>query len=200
MPFRVRGLDPLEAVALVASARREPLLGRHRGRLPSEDLEDCYSQATYELLARVKRGAAYESPVHIANALEQRLVSRVRDRCRAVSGRSPIESALAGALPLPERDGGGVEFADGRADVERLVIQREQLRHISTAFLELTPDQRLVISSQLDALDCATFCRLHRWSPEKYRKVAQRGRARLRGLVGEQSFSTAVPVVAGMSD
>ena len=43
--------DPAEEVALVARARRELLLRAHRHRLRREDLEDCYSQATLELLA-----------------------------------------------------------------------------------------------------------------------------------------------------
>lgn len=33
----------------------------HRHRLRAEDLEDCYSQATFELLAASRRGAAYSS-------------------------------------------------------------------------------------------------------------------------------------------
>ncbi|MGA2320810.1 MAG: hypothetical protein ABSG95_08700 [Solirubrobacteraceae bacterium] len=48
-------------MALVARSRRELLLRVHRHRLRAEDLEDCYSQATFELLAASRRGAAYSS-------------------------------------------------------------------------------------------------------------------------------------------
>jgi hypothetical protein len=44
-------------VALVARAKRELLLGVHRHRLRREDLEDCFSQATFELIASARRGA-----------------------------------------------------------------------------------------------------------------------------------------------
>src|SRR5207248_11235906 len=48
--------EPAEEVALVAHARRELLLHAHRHRLRPEDLEDCYSQATLELVARALKG------------------------------------------------------------------------------------------------------------------------------------------------
>jgi hypothetical protein len=47
-------------VAHVARAKRELLLRVHRHRLRREDLEDCFSQATLELLANARRGS-YES-------------------------------------------------------------------------------------------------------------------------------------------
>jgi hypothetical protein len=93
-------LDPVDAVALVARSRREQLLAVHRHRLSREDLEDCYSQATLELLTRAKRGGEFAGRAHIANALDQRLLSRIHDRRRALSGRSPIEAAIATARPL----------------------------------------------------------------------------------------------------
>jgi hypothetical protein len=49
----------VEEVALVALARRELLLRAHRHRLRPEDLEDCYSQATLELLTRTTGGARF---------------------------------------------------------------------------------------------------------------------------------------------
>jgi hypothetical protein len=48
-------------VALVASARRGLLLRVHRHRLRPEDLEDCHSQATLELIAHVKAGGSFAS-------------------------------------------------------------------------------------------------------------------------------------------
>lgn len=179
-------MDPLDAVALVARSRREQLLAIHHRRLSREDLEDCYSQATLELLVGIRRGGHFYSRSHIANVLEQRLISRVRDRHRAVNGRSPIESAIAGALSLLECEASGIQIPDARVDLERLVIQRELLRQVAALFAELSPDQRLVLSSQLEQkLDCAEFCRLHDWSTEKYRKVAQRARIRLGRLLAQ---------------
>jgi hypothetical protein len=46
-------------VAKVASARRELLLAVHRFRLRREDLEDCYSQATLELLVASRSGKRF---------------------------------------------------------------------------------------------------------------------------------------------
>jgi DNA-directed RNA polymerase specialized sigma24 family protein len=177
-------LDPLETVALVARSRRELLLSVHRHRLAREDLEDCYSQATLELLIRARRREAFAGRAHIANALEQRLLSRIHDRRRALGGRSPIEAAIATALPLA-CDGGQVDIADTRADVERLVLLRHELRRIGASSRELSPDQRLVLANQLvGETDCGEFCRIHGWSVEKYRKVAQRARARLAAARG----------------
>ncbi len=62
-----RGLDaPLdgdtaEVLAIVASARRALLLRVHRHRLRPQDLEDCYSQATLELLVHVRAGGRFAS-------------------------------------------------------------------------------------------------------------------------------------------
>jgi hypothetical protein len=185
---RLGALDPAEAVALVARARRERLLAVHRHRLSREDLEDCYSQATLELLTRAKRGGAFASRAHIANALDQRLLSRIHDRRRALSGRSPMEAALASALPLPCSEGRGAEIADRRANVERLVLLRHELVSIGRSWRELSRDQRLVLVSQISHdVGCHEFCRVHGWSAEKYRKVAQRARARLTLLVAAEA-------------
>ncbi len=181
---RPGALDPLEAVALVARSRRELLLSVHRHRLAREDLEDCYSQATLELLARTRRAGAFAGNAHIANALEQRLLSRIHDRRRALSGRSPMEAAIAGALPLAGCEVPGVDVADVRADVERTALLRHDLRRIGEVSRELSPDQRLLLASRLSCdMGCREFCRAHGWSAEKYRKVAQRARARLRRLL-----------------
>jgi hypothetical protein len=175
------------------------LLGAHRHRLPHADLEDCYSQATLELLTRVKRGDVFSSDAHAANALEQRVLSRIRDRRRALCGRSPIEAAMASALSLGDGEGGGIEILDMRADVERLAMLRHDLKHLSLLARELSPDQRLVLGNQLSqALDRDGFCRVHGWSAEKYRKVAQRARARLRASLAAESG--ACPVERCSSD
>jgi DNA-directed RNA polymerase specialized sigma24 family protein len=191
-PGRLGWLDPVEAVASVARSRRELLLAAHRRRLSREDLEDCYSQATLELLTRARRAGAFACKAHIANALEQRLLSRIHDRRRALSGRSPIEAAIAMALPLAACESGGVEIVDARANVERLVLLRHDLLSIGRISCELSPDQRLVLASQLSCeMGCSEFCRIHGWSAEKYRKVAQRARARLARLLADERLPAA---------
>lgn len=173
----------------MAAARRAFLLRAHRFRLRHEDLEDCYGQATLELLKQAREGRSFASRRHLASILEQRFVSRINDRRRAISGRSPMQAALEGALPLgaaPEDH--QLQVADSRADLERLVLLRNDLRRVQALALRLTEDQRLVLATQLAQLECAEFCRRYGWSREKYRKVAQRGRSRLRELLeGEEA-------------
>lgn len=185
-----------EEVALVASAKRGLLLRVHRHRLRHEDLEDCFSQATLELIAHVKAGGLFSSRLHIANALELRFISRARDRRRALSGRSPVQAALEQAETLGAVGGGGVEIVDQRAGVDTQVILRDELRRLSRLVGMLSLDQRLVLASQLSGESCALFCDRNDWSREKYRKVAQRARARLRALMDESD----VPLPAAASE
>ncbi|HTD57581.1 MAG TPA: hypothetical protein VK672_01690 [Solirubrobacteraceae bacterium] len=181
---RLGPFDPFEAVALVARSQRELLLAAHRHRLGLEDLEDCYSQATLEMLIRARRGGAFAGRAHVANALEQRFLSRIQDRRRAIGGRSPMEAAMASALPLVGREGNAMDILDTRAGVERLALLRHDLRIIGQVARGLSFDQRLVLANQLScAMDCREFCDKHGWSTEKYRKVAQRARARLARLL-----------------
>jgi hypothetical protein len=171
-------------------------LNRHH--LRREDLEDCYSQATLELLAHVRQGGAFEDRRHLANALELRFSSRVRDRHRALAGRSPMQAALETAFPLSGADE-QIVIVDQRADVERLLIARQDLALLRLCARELSDDQRLVLGWQLGppARGCAEFCGRYGWSKEKYRKVAQRARARLRTLM---SLSEGVPALARPSE
>ncbi len=197
----------------MAQARRPVLLRVHRHRLRKEDLEDCYSQATLELLAQARAGegdggeaggggggGARLTRTHMANVLEQRFVSRIQDRRRALRGRSPAQAALDNALPLGDGSE-GLEVADVRAELERLVLLRLDLRNLGRVIHDLTEDQRLILTSLVDSeLDCVQFCGQFGWSKEKYRKVSQRARARLRELLGasEESFcAPAVPSGAG---
>jgi hypothetical protein len=112
--------DPAELVAHVSAAKRDVLLRVHRHRLGFEDLEDCFSQATLGLISRAR---AFVGEAHIANALEQRFLSRISDRRRALSGRTPIQAATHDALRQPvDQDGGDQEppvatLADPTADV-----------------------------------------------------------------------------------
>ena len=173
------------------------MLGVHRFRLRREDLEDCYSQATIELLLAARAGKSFAGRAHIANSIEQRFLSRVRDRRRALSGRSPMQAAIEGAVRL-DGDELVIELEDRRSETERVVILRHELERLRAHALRLTPDQRLVLASQIAlGMGCEEFCRLHSWSPEKYRKVAQRARARLKQLMEQDE---AVPPAPGASD
>jgi len=190
--------DPAEEVAAVALAKRDLLLRVHRFRLRREDLEDCFSQATLELLMHVRDGGVFANRRHLANALELRFVSRIHDRRRALGGRSPMQSALESAASLEPIGEEWVEIADCNAGVEEVVMLRADLREIPRLARHLTGDQRRVLRSQLAGETCAGFCTRCGWSREKYRKVAQRGRARLRSLMANpQQF---VPPVAGASE
>lgn len=174
----------MEELALVARARRELLLRSHRHRLRREDLEDCYSQATLELLADARRGASYASRRDVETAIERRFVSRIQDRRRAMSGRSPIQTALERSVSLAAMSEQELDVVDARAELETLVIMRLELRRLEALMRELTPDQRLILISQVAlGMQRAEFCRRYGWSPEKYRKVAQRARARLGRLM-----------------
>jgi hypothetical protein len=198
----IRAEDPAEEVALVARARRELLLRVHGHRLRREDLEDCYSQATLELVAHARRGGRFFSRVHVQNALEQRFMSRVLDRRRALEGRSPMQAALERARSLGDHLEQGADVVDVRAELERLVILRHELRRLGALAGELSADQRLVLVSQIGGMRRGEFCRRYGWSDEKYRKVAQRARARLRRLMDadEPVGEPAVPHRPGGSE
>jgi DNA-directed RNA polymerase specialized sigma24 family protein len=189
----------VEEVALVARARRELLLRAHRHRLRREDLEDCYSQATLELLADARRGTSYPSRRDVETAIERRFVSRIQDRRRALAGRSPIQAALERSLSLAVMSEQNVDVADARAELETLVFMRMDLRRVEALMRELTPDQRLILISQVAlGMPRAEFCRRYGWSAEKYRKVAQRARARLGRLMA--SAGTDVPRASRRSE
>lgn len=91
---------------------------------------------------------------------------------------------MASSLPLGDCHEHEVDIPDARLDVERLALLRHDLRRISEKALELSEDQRLVLKNQLTHdMGCAEFCRAYGWTPEKYRKVAQRARTRLKRLL-----------------
>ncbi len=99
---------------------------------------------------------------------------------------------MANALPLEGCEDRGLEIPDMRADVERLTLLRHDLRRIGEIASQLSRDQRLVLASQLSCdMDRGEFCREHGWSVEKYRKVAQRARARLARLLAGQAEAAA---------
>ena len=171
----------------MAHSARRLLLSVHRTRLRREDLEDCYSQATLELIAQARRGELrYSGRAHLRSLFELRFTSRVRDRRRALRGRSPAQAMLDGVLAHPGADGRAVEVADPLADVERLTLLRHELHTLQRVAHGLSFDQRLVLACQVALqMSAAEFCATFGWSEEKHRKVAQRARARLRRLAGE---------------
>jgi DNA-directed RNA polymerase specialized sigma24 family protein len=177
----------------VVRAKRELLLRAHRNRLRREDLEDCYSQAALELVAHACKGGAFWSRVHVGNVLEQRFLSRINDRRRALSGRSPMQAALEGAVSIGAAGESAIEVADVRAELEALVMLRHDLGRIERLAREnLTGDQRLVLASQVGLpLSTRDFCHRFGWSQEKYRKVAQRARRRLRALMAADELVAA---------
>lgn len=187
---RVHGLDPAEEVALVARAKRELLLRVHRHRLRREDLEDCYSQATVELIVNARSGSRFSSRLHLGNVLEQRFLSRVQDRRRALAGRSPMQAALETSVSLASPEDAEFEIVDRRADPLQLTILRQELRNVKAMARQLTPDQQLVLVCEVGLqMERAEICRRFGWSDEKCRKVAQRARTRLRELMAEDSMS-----------
>lgn len=171
----------------MAHVARGLLLSVYRPWLRRDDLEDCYSQATVELVAQARRGELrYSSRAHLRSLFELRFVSRVRDRRRALRGRSPAQAMLDGALSLGGPGRREIEIADPRADIERRMLLRHELRTLERAAHALSPDQRLVLACQIGLqMSAGEFCATFGWSHEKHRKVAQRARARLRRLMGE---------------
>jgi len=106
-----------------------------------------------------------------------------------------MQAALEAAVSLGGAGEQEVEVVDVRAELERLVMLRHDLGRVQQAARELTPDQQLVLASQVGLQQSsAEFCRLTGWTPGKYRKVAQRARARLRRLaaVDEPDVPSAV--------
>jgi hypothetical protein len=66
------------------------------------------------------------------------------------------------------------------------VFARIEVRRLRELIADLTRDQQLVLASQvLVDMEPAEFCARYGWSVEKYRKVAQRGRSKLRVLAAE---------------
>jgi len=166
-----------DLIAQEAIALRRSLIAHHgRGPVGWQDLEDVYSQATLELLARAKRDPTLRTRAHIRNALRQKFADRVLDEQRARGGRSPAAYARAHAQPL---DTAWRALADER-DAPAQLIALEDLAELRDAIGQLTDDQRLVLSSQLAGEPPRDCWERAGWSDEKYRKVAQRARARVR--------------------
>ena len=96
------------------------------------------------------------------------------------------------ALRHPDDQEGGPDgavlaaVADPTADVAERLAGQDDVRRLRELADELTADQRLVLACQVALdMDCQEFCARFGWSAEKFRKVAQRARARLRVLVAD---------------
>ena len=179
--------DQVEEMALVAQARRELLLRAHRHRLRKEDLEDCYSQATLELLAQARGGGAGSPAARTwrtcSSSASSRASTTAAARCAgaARAGRAGERAAVG------RRRGGDVEVADVRAEVEQARDAADGPAQPAAGRARADPRSAAGSHQQVDSgMDCAEFCRRFGWSKEKYRKVAQRARARLRELLASE--------------
>ena len=94
-----------------------------------------------------------------------------------------MQAALETAMSIGGAVDEQTDVADVTAELEKLVMLRADLRRLASLADRLTPDQRSVLAWQLAQRSCADFCSRYGWSPEKYRKVAQRARTRLRRLM-----------------
>jgi len=169
-----------DLVADAASSQRDLLLRVYRHRLPKQDLEDCLQQATLELVIQARRGRIPADRRFIESALQNKFKSRIIDVHRAIGGRSPAAAANARSVSIDRL----ADQLPSSQDTAQQVIVSDELRRITGVLSQLTPDQRLVIASQTFGRDTpAEFCERHGWGLEKYRKVAQRGRARLERLL-----------------
>jgi hypothetical protein len=141
-PGRLVAVDDL--IAQEAMALRRSLIGHHgRGLVGWQDLEDVYSQATLELLARARRDPTLQTRAHVRNALRQKFADRVLDEQRARGGRSPAAYARVHAQPL---DDAWRELVNER-DAPAQLIALDDLAELPDAIRQLTDDQRLVLSS-----------------------------------------------------
>ena len=86
-----------------------------------------------------------------------------------------------------ERDGAHL-VADVRGAPEQLVMLRQEIARLQALARSLTADQRVALACQLAQVPNAAVCEHFGWSIEKYRKVAQRGRARLRQLMAAEEM------------
>jgi DNA-directed RNA polymerase specialized sigma24 family protein len=101
-------------------------------------------------------------------------------------------AALEGAARLGSAPDRQLDVVAGGVELEQLVLLRLELRRIPRLAQRLTADQQLVLASQVGLqMSPAVFCERYGWSAEKYRKVAQRARARLRTLASAED--SAVP-------
>jgi DNA-directed RNA polymerase specialized sigma24 family protein len=186
-----------QLVAEVSREKWDTLLRVFRTRLPREDLEDLLSQATLELVVQARRGTLPDDRALIGGALSHKFDSRIKDRHRAVNGRSLAKTTERAATSIDDEHSIAHDRLSSGADTERAVAARERLREINRLLPRLTPNQRLVMTNDTyHQLSVADFCQLHGWKPDRYRKTSQRGRERLAQLLGEAQREAPAPAVA----
>ncbi len=180
---RAGDLDGSEVLASVLARKGALLLRAHRRRLGREDLETvsamrCSSSSAAPASARSR--ARRTRPTRSSS-----VSCRASPTASARSVGSLRERMLRGATRVDDdaADEAREAVADARADIVAQVLGRDELRRIEELFAQLSRDQRLLLAHELHGrLEAADFCRRMGWSEDKYRKVGQRARARLRAL------------------
>jgi hypothetical protein len=122
--FGAKGVTPSGAVA-------HELRWIRSGSKLIESLD--IAQATLELVTRSRR-TPFVSYQHILNSLEQKFLSRIEDRRRAIGGRSPIETAIARAVPVDSPDHGARELEDRGAAVRLRARRPPRGKRLETPF------------------------------------------------------------------
>jgi hypothetical protein len=186
----------------VSALKRDVLLRVHRHRLGFEDLEDCYSQATLELVCRARtRARAFQGEAHVANALEQRFLSRIADRRRALSSRSPIGAVTQVALRRADDQDAGPDgavlaaVADPTGDVVERLAGQDDVRRLRELADELTADQRLVLACQVALdMDCHGSLRALRAAARPCVSPSRRGPCLMTSAVARAAPSSRVPL------
>ncbi len=190
------GVDPAELVAEVAAEKWAVLLRSYEGRLERGDLEDCLSQATFELVRVVRTGRCFDGAEHVANALELKFRSRIVDQHRA-------RSARPAAVALGEEDEAedAVVLEDRSPRFERGVEARFELERLRELVGELSVDEQRVLVLQGAELSRREICERLGWALERYRSTAKRATEKLAGLVaaadrGERCRALKLPLYA----
>lgn len=178
------GPDPAERVATVAQVKRELLLAVNRAKLPREELEDCFTQATLELVVRARRSPLRRTCMPPTRLSRSSLRGSPTGCARSAgAARSPRSCAAPHRSTTSTPDNEPLVAVDHAARVEPQALARHDLRALRELAGEPTDGQRLVLACQVSlGMDCAEFCTRYGWSAEKFRKVAQRARAKLRAL------------------
>ena len=124
-----------QRLARAVAEERTRLLRRHRHRLPSDELDDCLSQAATKLVVRARR-EPFKSGWHPVLALEQRFVARISDRRRALAGRSPRERLFRSAVAVDNDGNEEISWiAEPGASLDEQILHRDELRGSSSSSL-----------------------------------------------------------------
>ena len=137
------------------------LLRAHRHRLRVQDLEDCLSQATLELVAQARAGARWaEHGPRGACARAALRLARARSPPRGV-GPQPDAGRAGEALALGAGEGLGARCPTSAPGPRSSCCCGMELRRLPRLARGLSPDQQLVLASQVSLqMECAEFCAL----------------------------------------